>query len=48
MVFLIILTYFLMVDLEWRTVDPDKLASEKLADLHQHCFQNRAYPGSAG
>ena len=39
-----------MVDLEaeWKTLDPDQLASEKFADLDLHCSQNRAYPGSAG
>ena len=38
-----------MVDLEeeWKTVDFDQMASEKPADLDLHCFQNRAYPGSA-
>ena len=28
---------------EWKTVDPDQLAS----DLDLHCFQNRIYLGSA-
>ena len=30
------------------SADPDQLASEKPADLDLHCFQSRAYPGSAG
>ena len=29
-------------------MDPDQLASEKLADLDQHCFQNRKYLGLHG
>ena len=32
------------LQVEWKTVDPDQLASKNL-DLH--CFQNRLYPGSA-
>ena len=34
-------TYYLQA--EWKTVDPDQLAS----DLDLHCFQNRIYLGSA-
>ena len=30
-----------MIDFEENSVDPDQLASEKLADLELHCFQNR-------
>ena len=33
---------------ERKTVDLDQLASEKLADLDQHCFQNRPLPRSTG
>ena len=36
------------LEAEWKTVDPDQMASEKLADLDLHCFQNRTYPSSAG
>ena len=35
------------LQVEWKTVDPDQLASKKPADLDLHCFQNRLYPGSA-